>query len=172
MKLKNFRRKGCKKNKNKRECEFAKEKKEAKIQEQEEKLKMGKRKRQPSKKKITEILAAETSNEESDVDAPASEEEENSSDEMALGNFSENSYVIVCYEGEYFPGLVISKKDNGADVKVMTMSGSDWKWPAKEDKLFYENEDIVRNMEPPVLKNARGLYSVPEIKFYRKHLAV
>ncbi|CAH0381926.1 unnamed protein product [Bemisia tabaci] len=150
-----------------------KEKKEAKMQEQEEnKLKMGKRKRQPSKKKITEILAAETSSEESDVDAPASEEEENSSDEMALGNFSENSYVIVCYEGEYFPGLVISKKDNGADVKVMTMSGSDWKWPAKEDKLFYENEDIVRNMEPPVLKNARGLYSVPEIKFYRKHLAV
>lgn len=86
---------------------------------------------------------------------------------------SVNSYVIIVYEEEYFPGVVLEKKDNGANVKVMAMAGPDtWKWPEKDDILFYVNEDILAVIDPPELKNTRGHYYVPEIIKFCKNMNV
>lgn len=32
--------------------------------------------------------------------------------------FTENSHVIVCYEGEYFPCLVVSKKEEKGYIHI------------------------------------------------------
>lgn len=82
---------------------------------------------------------------------------------------SENSHVIVNYEGDHFPGLVLKKESEGTEIMVMTMVGADhWKWPEKEDKLFYNIDDIVCVIEPPTLTNARGHYHVPEISSFKE----
>lgn len=112
-----------------------------------------------TEKKIAKKTAYEdTSEEESSVD--------DESDKILLDKkcISVNSYVIVQYEGEYFPGIVLEKKKDGATVKVMGMAGVDtWKWPDKDDVLFYEYNDIKTVIDFPQLKNNRGHYFIPEI---------
>lgn len=42
----------------------------------------------------------------------------------------------------------------------------DWKWPDREDVMWYEKEDIIKIIDPPISKNDRGIYSVPQMKGY------
>lgn len=56
----------------------------------------------------------------------SSEDESNSLNYKLRPN---STYVIVEYEGEYFPGLVKNKKYRKAEVSVMPMSLKNWKWP-------------------------------------------
>lgn len=76
-------------------------------------------------------------------------------------------YVIVRYEGEYFPGIVQDLKSSEAFVKVMCMCGGNWKWPEKEDVLWYDFSDVMAVIKEPELINSLGLYSVDEIKSFR-----
>lgn len=47
-------------------------------------------------------------------------------------------FVIVKYEGEYFPGIINDTNIGTALVSVMTMSGPvNWKWPEADDELWY-----------------------------------
>lgn len=50
---------------------------------------------------------------------------------------NEGDFVIVTYEGDYYPGEVKSLKKNGAQVSCMMKSGQYWKWPSKPDLLLY-----------------------------------
>lgn len=51
----------------------------------------------------------------------------------------------------------------------MTMAGAEtWKWPEKEDILFYPDEDIIETINHPELENIRGHYYVPDIIGIRK----
>jgi hypothetical protein len=115
----------------------------------------------------------ESDDEESDVDGDLfdvtdTEKGDASDVDDNKPTFEEASYVIVDFEGEYFPGIVIKKEKDGAEVKVMCMAGpEDWRWPDKDDIVFYPNSDIKRVIQAPALKNSRGIYSVPEIKSYR-----
>ncbi|KAJ8943920.1 hypothetical protein NQ314_009584 [Rhamnusium bicolor] len=81
---------------------------------------------------------------------------------MVLTN---ETYVIVKYENQYYPGQIL-KKNGGAEIKSMAPAGLDWKWPLKNDVLFYFNEDIICTIQEPKQKNNRGLFSVPEMKDY------
>ncbi|KAJ2937645.1 hypothetical protein O0L34_g19319 [Tuta absoluta] len=74
------------------------------------------------------------------------------------------SYVIVKYEGEYFPGQI--KKIDGHNAEVSTMvlsSATTFKWPEKEDILWYGPESIVEIIKLPVSINNRGSYKVEEM---------
>lgn len=52
----------------------------------------------------------------------------------------------------------------GADVSVMVPAGAgSWKWPQKEDILYYFKADIIKQIQPPIAKNNRGHFSVPEM---------
>jgi hypothetical protein len=77
-------------------------------------------------------------------------------------------FVIVNYEEEYFPGTVIQIRDGEAYIKTMQMSGQNWKWPEKEDVIWYKDEEICTFINPPSLLNIRGIYAVPEIESLRK----
>lgn len=45
-------------------------------------------------------------------------------------------FVVVDYEGEYWPGQVKTLAANGAYIKCMARSGNLWKWPDKEVCVF------------------------------------
>ena len=77
-------------------------------------------------------------------------------------SYDAGDYVIVNYEGEWFPGLVLSTSKTEKQVKVKTMAGSNWKWPENDDILNYPLIHAMK-IAPPTLVSTRGFYSVPEI---------
>lgn len=78
------------------------------------------------------------------------------------------SYVIFTYEEEYFVGLVKSTREDKVLISSMTMSGRGWKWPEKEDKLWYDVSEIKEVIPLPKKINNRGVFNVPQIKNYKK----
>jgi len=47
------------------------------------------------------------------------------------------------------------------EVSVMEMAGSKgklWKWPVKEDKIFYTTDNVLCHIEPPDVVGSRGQY--------------
>nr|XP_049693639.1 uncharacterized protein LOC126054037 [Helicoverpa armigera] len=81
--------------------------------------------------------------------------------------YPEGVFVVVQYEGEYFPGIVMENLNDNIKVKTMTMSGSYWKWPEKDDILIYDITDIMCKIESPALMSSRGTYDVPKINQLR-----
>lgn len=75
-------------------------------------------------------------------------------------------FVIVEYEGEYFP-VNVAEDTNGQDNKVGTMCISGvcgWKWPEKPDYCWYKLESIKEIIPAPsLIMNTRGVVQVPEI---------
>lgn len=85
----------------------------------------------------------------------------------------DGEYVIVVYENELFPGLVVGKDNDEILVKTMAKSGGNWKWPTRDtrdDILPYNETDIIAVINPPVSINNRGVYSVHEIEHFRNNL--
>ena len=74
------------------------------------------------------------------------------------------AYVAVRYDGEYFPGMIVEVQEHGAKVKTMIRAqktGLLWKWPEKEDVLFYYWVDILRVLDPPVkFSSTRATFTV------------
>ncbi|XP_013189681.1 uncharacterized protein LOC132903318 [Amyelois transitella] len=112
------------------------------------------------------------------IDAEKTEHEKSESstqsEDVPLIRFSKKSrkysignYVIIRYEGEYFPGVIEGIRGNRFEISTMTFSvGNTYKWPEKKDKIFYEKSDIIEAISPPVLCNKRGFYTIPEMKKY------
>lgn len=84
------------------------------------------------------------------------------------------TFIIVKYEGEYYPGKVDMDEDEKSDtvfVSVMEKSGlNNWKWPNKPDKLWYDKEDVAKIISSPKLINKRGVYKVDEMKDLEQYL--
>lgn len=73
-------------------------------------------------------------------------------------------FVVVAYEGEYWPGQVVSVEENGAHVKCMARSGRLWKWPDLEDCIFYTKDEIKFPIaKPNQVTSKRELYHVKEL---------
>lgn len=72
-------------------------------------------------------------------------------------------YVIFSYEGQLYPGKITEVNDNGAVITAMEKSLKSWRWPQKEDQLFYPWDDIIGAIDPPKLISKRGLFSVPQL---------
>ena len=76
------------------------------------------------------------------------------------------SYVIVKYEGSYFPGIVTKLGKTAVTVSCLVKSGpTHWKWPEREDSCDYLFEDIVSIITPPVMGN-RGQCLIPDADKY------
>lgn len=74
-------------------------------------------------------------------------------------------FVMVDYEGEYWPGQVQTLATNGAYIKCMARSGNLWKWPDKEDCVFYPKKDIKLSISKPTQRSTkRKLFYVPELE--------
>lgn len=80
------------------------------------------------------------------------------------------NYVIVKYEGEYFPGTIENVDGDMYEISTMSFSsGNTFRWPERSDKIWYQKNDIVEIIAVPTLANVRGFYRVPEMdKFMPK----
>jgi len=56
-------------------------------------------------------------------------------------------------------GEIDSVVGNDYEVSVMVPAGAHWKWPTKEDKIFYNGTQLKRKLAQPTLVNARGHFS-------------
>uniref|UniRef100_A0A8D8PNS0 Uncharacterized protein n=1 Tax=Cacopsylla melanoneura TaxID=428564 RepID=A0A8D8PNS0_9HEMI len=85
-------------------------------------------------------------------------------------NIAVNGYVIINYEEEFYPGILLEKVAGDSwRIKTMDMAGpGTWNWPSKDDILVYNDREIVCNIKPPEIINSRGIYLVPEIDIVRK----
>jgi len=79
-------------------------------------------------------------------------------------------YVIVMYEGEYFPGIVENVEGGLYEISTMTFSaGNTFRWPEQCDKIWYQKHSIQEKIAVPTLANSRGFYRIPEMdKFMPK----
>lgn len=71
-------------------------------------------------------------------------------------------WVLVRYDRSTFPGEVKVVGHDEVKVNVMVPSGSLFKWPAVEDFIFYRMEDVIRKLNPPTVKSARGTFEFQE----------
>ena len=89
-------------------------------------------------------------------------EEEPITEEAIPLNLSTGQWVIVTYDGENFPGEILSY-DVDIEVSVMHRSGKHWKWPNPVDKIFYRREDILQTITPPKVVGNRGQFTFDEV---------
>lgn len=85
-----------------------------------------------------------------------------------VADFQEKDFVVVLYEGEYFPGQVteVKTEDNYCLYKIqcMSKSGANWKWPDIPDEMFYQRSEILRKIDPTLVTpvSSRGVFKVNE----------
>ncbi|CAH0553040.1 unnamed protein product [Brassicogethes aeneus] len=81
--------------------------------------------------------------------------------------YKKDSFVIVKYDEDYFPGKILNVTDKQVRVNVMLKSSRNgWKWPNTPDVLWYEKMDVMREISEPTKLNNRGIYAVEEMKHY------
>lgn len=111
--------------------------------------------------------------EEDQINQPKRRTESTDSDEnIPLKNISlqllrKNTYVIIKYEGEYFPGLIKNIDNNIYEISTMVISkGNTFRWPDTPDQIWYNKEAIIEKIQQPQVINKRGFFKVPEMQKY------
>lgn len=67
--------------------------------------------------------------------------------------------VFVQYDGQEFPGEVTTTVRLDFQVIVMYKSGNAFLgWPSREDKIFYQRENIIKKLEPPEVAETEGQF--------------
>lgn len=64
-----------------------------------------------------------------------------------------------------YPGLITTTDSDGAIIQSMVKTKAFYRWPEKEDKLFYKWSDILMKINPPKLVR-RGYFKVEELDLY------
>ncbi|KAG5881324.1 hypothetical protein JTB14_025709 [Gonioctena quinquepunctata] len=62
----------------------------------------------------------------------------------------ENSYVVVCYDNQYYPGIIVEL--DGDDVRVKTMvrrDPQDGNGQQPDDVIWYSRSDLMEVIEQP-----------------------
>lgn len=98
--------------------------------------------------------------------------EENAAEETTIANLAnddgylpeKDEFVVVVYEADYWPGQVVSIENEGAHIKCMAKCGRLWRWPEKEDCIFYSKNEIMFAIKTPKqMSTKRQLFYVPEL---------
>ena len=72
-------------------------------------------------------------------------------------------FVVFSYEGQLYPGQIVSFNNDEVQIKSMQKSLKMWKWPLKPDELTYSWSDVMGSIKPPKQVTKRGIFSVPEL---------
>lgn len=72
-------------------------------------------------------------------------------------------WVLVEYNGEFYPGEVKGIEKFEYLVSVMIRAGKHWKWPQNVDEIYYSQEKVIRKHSAPDVVNAQGHFSFCEI---------
>lgn len=71
--------------------------------------------------------------------------------ENSQHTFNVGDYVVADYEGRKYPGKIISKESGDYEYEVSSMvkCGKYWKWPEKEDIIWFPSNKIIKKIDPP-----------------------
>lgn len=120
----------------------------------------------PVTKSKKKLIYVEETDSESDmyVDSESEDDRQAVPPVRAVDLLGDEKFVIVYYEGSYFPGKVLKVNKQLITVSCMTKSSSiAWKWPHHEDAHDYPLSDIKQIIKPPTPCGSRGQWSVPEV---------
>lgn len=85
--------------------------------------------------------------------------------------FKTGQFVIVKYEGEYFPGKIEAIDENHYEISTMVLSmGNSFRWPDKQDKIWYDMSSIVESISYLSPLNKRGFFKIKEMEKYLPYL--
>ena len=70
-------------------------------------------------------------------------------------------WCVVQYDNELFPGEIKAVVGENYEVSVMVKAGKYWKWPEQEDKIHYCRDQVLKELNPPVLINSREHHNFP-----------
>ncbi|KAG8176759.1 hypothetical protein JTE90_003390 [Oedothorax gibbosus] len=71
-------------------------------------------------------------------------------------DYKAGEWVLVQYEGKYYPGEVMGKEGDSYCVNVMIPAGKNWRWPQNHFQILYEKENIVKKLGLPLVVNSRN----------------
>ncbi|CAH2018528.1 unnamed protein product [Acanthoscelides obtectus] len=75
-----------------------------------------------------------------------------------------DDFVSVEYDGDYWPGRWLQVESEGAFIKCMAKCGKLWRWPEKEDCIFYAKNEIKLSVNAPnQVSTKRHPFSVPAL---------
>ncbi|KAB0804746.1 hypothetical protein PPYR_01716 [Photinus pyralis] len=149
--------------------EYSKKKVRKKAKMEADKLEQ-KRKLEAKKKDNNKVKKKVVVNTQKEMDKSESTDEDNVPLSQIRGNLRVGKpkpldYVVVKYDGKYFPGKVIETRNEEYFVSAMVQCGRrGWRWPDIEDQIWYDEQDVVMIIEPPKPKNSRGIFFVEEMK--------
>ena len=83
-------------------------------------------------------------------ESEANSKEDYDDNQLGDSRYFVGNFVKVGYEGECFPGQIISTNESGCVIKSMTRSGFNWRWPQHDDVMHYPFSDIKTKIAPPV----------------------
>ena len=84
-----------------------------------------------------------------------------------LRNFNINlgDWVLVSYDWQKFPGEVTNITGLDFEATVMQKScGAFWKWVPKEDRIFYQKENVIQKLNPPEVAGSRGQFKYKNLQ--------
>lgn len=74
-------------------------------------------------------------------------------------NLKKEDWVVVTYDDKCYPGKITKIVGNSKQVSVMkSCFPTGWKWPTTPDEIFYKDENIIKQINPPVPANSRGAW--------------
>lgn len=80
--------------------------------------------------------------------------------------FAVDNFVVVNYNGEKYPGRIVSISSSGPIVECMEKKLKFWRWPEKKDTFSYDWEDVYCKIKPPKMVSKRNQFIVPEIDVF------
>lgn len=78
--------------------------------------------------------------------------------------YAVNNYVIVLFNGEKYPGKIISISQEGPIVDCMEKGLKFWRWPERKDAIIYEWEDVLCKINSPKVISKRNQFLIPELQ--------
>lgn len=97
------------------------------------------------------------------------DEKENSSSKTAcILNHAElliHDWALVNYKNNCFPGEITHIARNDFEVNVMHWNGTKiLNWPAREDKIYYHKNDIIKKLKVPNVAGSHGHFFFPGLQ--------
>lgn len=68
------------------------------------------------------------------------------------------------YQNALYPGIITNVSETAATISSMEKCGRQWKWPGREDKIDYEWNAVLFQINKPVkMSKTRNVYLVKEL---------
>ncbi|KAF5276657.1 hypothetical protein FQA39_LY06461 [Lamprigera yunnana] len=104
---------------------------------------------------------------ESDIDDKETDEDDSDS-KLIPPKKVNGEFVIVRYDGRFYPGKIITALPLVPSISAMARVGRLWKWPVRPDVCEYEWKNVITTIkEPQKTSKTRDLFNVPEMKHFQ-----